>query len=60
MLNIYISGIFLDTSQLAYRRQKLGRSPRPGRGSGGMFPREIFEKSDAIYSGMHFRVFRGT
>ena len=42
------AGIFLGTSQLAYGRQKLGRSPSPARGSGGMLPREIFEKSDAI------------
>ena len=47
----YIIRVFLGTSQLAYRRQKLGRSLSPARGgggSGGMLPREIFEKSDAI------------
>ena len=42
------SRIFLGTSQLAYRRKKLGRSPSPARGSGGMLPRKIFEKPDAI------------
>ena len=42
------AGIFLGTSQLAYRWQKLGPSPSPARESGGMLPREIFEKSDAI------------
>ena len=30
-----LSGIFLGTSQLAYRRQKLGRSPSPARGGPG-------------------------
>ena len=48
MLLFSYAGIFPGTSQLAYRRQKLGRSPSPARGSGGMLPREIFEKSDAI------------
>ena len=43
-----LAGIFLGTSQLAYRWQKLGQSPSPARKSGGMLPREIFEKSDAI------------
>ena len=32
------SGIFLGTSQLAYRRQKLGRSPSPARGVRGHAP----------------------
>ena len=42
------TGIFLGTSQLAYRRQKLGRSPSPAWVSGGMFPRENFETPAAI------------
>ena len=42
------AGIFLGTSQLAYRRQKLGRSPSPARGVRGHAPPENFEKSDAI------------
>ena len=41
-------GIFLGGSQLAYKRQKLGRSPSPARGVREHAPRKIFEKSDAI------------
>ena len=36
------------TSQLAYRRQKLGRSPSPARGGPGACSPGDFEKSDAI------------
>ena len=42
------TGICLGTSQLVYRRQKVGRSPSPARGVRGMLPWKIFEKSDAI------------
>ena len=48
ILYTFMPGIFLGTSQLAYRRQKLGRSPSPARGVRGHAPREFFEKSDAI------------
>ena len=43
-------GIFLGTSQLAYRLEKLGRSPSPARGGGvrGHAPPGNFWKSDAI------------
>ena len=45
--NLSLAGIFLGTSQLAYRRKSSGEA-EPRWGSGGMLPGEIFWKSDAI------------
>ena len=50
-----LSGIFLGTSQLAYRRPKLGRSPSPATGGSGACSPEEICKIKCDY--MHFRVF---
>ena len=49
-VRIHVAGIFLGTSQLAYRRQSWGeaRAPLGGGGVRGHAPPENFEKSDAI------------
>ena len=52
------AGIFLGTIQLAYRRQKLGRSPSRARGVRGHAPPGKFWKIRCDY--MHFRAFWGT
>ena len=56
--SIYVAGIFLGTSQLAYRRQKLGRSPSPAKGVRVHAPPGNFWNIRCHY--MHFREFWGT
>ena len=45
------AGIFVGTSQHAYRRQKLGRSPSPARGvRGACSPREFLKNQTRLYA----------